>query len=180
MVYQLFKYFESLSPETLATFIFKICCPFSCPFIIKWINLLKGNLEHQCSQGTFEVPKLNFLNLNWATISLNFPNEWNICFDWYFEGSKPHQDTKFASLQSNILRLTETNNWLKIKWLPRDSYKYEHLRYLEPSNQPSLLIGSEKPFSDQRWFSPSINWYQGHIQCSVPQQPCLGELKQLK
>lgn len=73
MVYQLFKYFESLSPEILTTFIFKICGPFSCPFITKWINLLKGNLDHQCSQGTFAVPKLTFLNLNWATISLNFP-----------------------------------------------------------------------------------------------------------
>lgn len=61
MVYQLFKYFESLSPEILATFIFKICGLFSCPFIIKWINLLKSNLEHQCSQGIFEVLKLHFL-----------------------------------------------------------------------------------------------------------------------
>ena len=45
MVYQLFKYFESLSPETLATFIFKIC-----------LNIcLVDQLSHEKSLG-YELP----------------------------------------------------------------------------------------------------------------------------
>lgn len=69
----------------------------------------------------------------------------------------------------------------KGKMASRDSYKCEHLRCLEPSNQPSLLVAPEKPFSwSEMNLSSNINWYQGHIQCSVPQQAYFGALKQLK
>ena len=95
------------------------------------------------------------------------------------EGSKPHQDPKIASLQGNILRLTEANKWLKIKWLPRDCYKSEHFRHLEPGfpmstqfsvmglwgttgilpNPPSYLA-QRNIFPDWGWISSSPNWHQ--------------------
>ena len=87
---QLSKYFESGSHTgTLATFILKSLGPFPCTFLTKWTKLTKGNLEYQQPLwGTFEIPKLNFLetrlDYNSSDISRT---EWNAYFDWYFEAS---------------------------------------------------------------------------------------------
>ena len=40
-------------------------------------------------------------------------------FDWYFESSRCHQESKLASLQNKILSLAEIKEEGKRKWLPK-------------------------------------------------------------
>ena len=44
---------------------------------------------------------------------------WNAYFDWYFESSRCHQESKLASLQNKILSLTKIKEEGKRKWLPK-------------------------------------------------------------
>ena len=86
---------------------FKNCGPSSCEFLAKRTDPIKDKLgSQQPSQGTFEIPKLNFskakLDHNSSKISRT---EWNA----YFEAAKYYQESKIASLQNKILRLTEAN-----------------------------------------------------------------------
>ena len=119
------SYFSGHLPPIIKTpvdFVFKKHGAFSHAFLTKWIDLVKGNLEHQWPLwGTFEIPKLVFLKTK-DNLKLGFMDnhnskisqtEWNAYFDWYFEASKYYQEPILASLQNEISRLTEANKQLK-------------------------------------------------------------------
>lgn len=95
-----------------ADFIFKNSGPSSCVFLTKWANLIKSNLELQWpSQGIFQFSKLTFLKRELDNHGSKIVRtEWNAYFNWYFEASKHYQESKIASLQHRISRLTEANN----------------------------------------------------------------------
>lgn len=75
----------------------------------------KDNLEYQWPrQGTLEIPRLAFLKAKLDNNSVNISRtEQDVYFDWHLELSKHCREPKFASLQNEILRVTEANTLLE-------------------------------------------------------------------
>ena len=121
---------------TLVNFMFKSHSPSSWALLTKWTNLTKGNLEYQwLLRGNSEIPKLNFLKTKLGHNSSKISRtEWNAYFNWYFEASHYSQDSKIASPQNKILRLTEEKKWWK-----KDKVA------LKGSGSPSLASLSQAP-----------------------------------
>ena len=116
--------------------------PSSCTFLNKWIDLTKNNLEHPWPLwGTFELPKVTFLKTKVDSHSFEIAQtEWNTYFDGYFEASKHYQESNIASLQNEILRLTEANKQLQTKWLPNHLIPLPHLLCLWTGMLGSHLV----------------------------------------
>lgn len=83
--------------------------------LTKWTNLTKNNLKLQWPLwGTFDLPKLIFLRTKLEDHSSKIKQtEWDAYFNWYLEASKCIQDSKIASLQNTISKLTEANKQLE-------------------------------------------------------------------
>lgn len=103
----------------------------------------KDNLEYQWPRrGTLEIPRLAFLKAKLDNNSVKISrNEQDVYFDWHLELSKHCREPKFASLQNEILRVTEANMLLEmVKWLPQP-----------PARPPSVTAVSQA-----RWWGHRV------------------------
>ena len=84
-------------------------------FLTKWINLTTDNLALQWPlRETSDLPKLVFLRRKLEDCGSKIkPIEWDAYFNWYLEASKCIQDSKIASLQNTISKLTKVKKQLK-------------------------------------------------------------------
>lgn len=131
-----------------ASFMFKNYSPSSCTFLAKWTNLTKSNLQLQWPLwGTFNIPKLVFLRTKLEDHGSKIKQtEWDAYFNWLLEASKFIQDSKIASLQNTISKLTNVSKLLK------ENKKASEASF--PSPPPSLSLVPSSSFHSVPSSSP--------------------------
>ena len=76
-------------------------------FLMKRIDLTKGNLEYQWSLwGILKFQNFGLLKLDWTTVAQKFPELKGMLISL---GSQCYKNSEIASLQNKALGLTEAN-----------------------------------------------------------------------